>query len=309
MIILKKSYVEAELASKTALAGQFRLVVRGPEGDIRRDTGFFDNIILDSGLNRWGTGAVSGGAAIGTGTSTPLATQTGLDAQAAWTTNAVVNGSAGNSGSAPYYGTLTFTYRFALGALNGNYTEVGIGWASGANMFSRALIVDALGNPTTLTVTSAEQLDVTYVLRAYVPTVDTSTVVTIGGVSTTVTGRAANASTVGWGAQMSVSVANYTGNNYTVYSGGIGAITGSPSGTTSVSPNWSVAAYVNNSRTINITSSWSLTQGNVGAGGIGAFLFLTASNGYFQFGFSPTIAKDGTKTMTLNCSYSWARRP
>lgn len=313
MIILTKNHLDAELQQNTQLAGQFRLVVRGPDGDIRRDTGWFDNLILDSGLNRWGTGAVSGGAAIGTGTSTPVATQTGLDAQTAYTTTQTAN-TYGNSGSSPYYGTYFITYTFALGALNGNYTEVGIGWASGANMFSRALIVDGSGTPTTLTVTSAEQLSVSYTLRGYVPTTDVVTTPTIGGVSTTVTTRAANASTTGWGAEMRASKdTNYAAvlGSFPVYNGAIGAITASPSGTPSAPGSLTTPTYVNNSLTTVRTLFYGLTNGNL-SGGITAMLCPFAYYNYatyFQYGFSPAISKDSTKTLTLSVSHTWARRP
>lgn len=308
MIILTKKHLDVEVSNKTVLAGQFRLVVRRADGSIRRDTGWFDNLILDAGLNRWGTGSVAGGAAIGTGTSTPNASQTGLDAQSAFTSTQQST-SAGNSGADPYYGTRSLTYRFALGALNGNYTEVGIGWATGANMFSRALIVDAFDVPTPITVTSDEQLDVSYTLRGYVPTTDVTGTVTIGGVSTSTTLRAANATTAEWGARMSGSKATIgTALQTVAYNGSLGAITAAPSGTTGTSGGTTAAAYSNNSLTITQTATYGLVDANL-AGGITAVRFRFSSTTDFQCGFSPAIAKDSTKTLTLSMSHTWARRP
>lgn len=316
MIILTRNFIDAEVTNKMALEGQFRLVVRSADGDIKRDTGWFSNLILDSGLNRWGTGNVSGGIAIGTGTTAPNASQTGLIAQSAFTTT-TITGSTGNSGASPYYGIETVGYRFALGALNGNYSEVGIGWATGANMFSRALIVDGVGNPTTITVTSSEQLDVYYTLRAYAPTVDTSTTVTIGGVSTTVLGRASLVSANGWGTGMNSAKIGISDTTlFIVYTGAIGAATGSPSGTSEFQPYGTSYnannAYVNNSLTNSIVFTLGLNYGNL-AGGIGACRVRPcSSSGYspfFQYQFTPAIAKTNTKTLSLTFSQSWARRP
>lgn len=319
MHILTKKHVDVETSNKTAVAGQFRLVVRGPDGEVRRDTGWFDNLILDSGLNRWATGTIIGGVAIGTGTSTPVATQTGLDAQSAYTTsNQGIT--YGNSGAAPYYGTMLLVYRFAVGALNGNYTEIGIGWASGANMFSRALIVDSLGVPTTLTVGPTEQLDVSYTLRAYAPATDVVNTVLIGGVSTTVTTRASSVGAAGWGTSFSAKNSTEGGRSLTgVYDGAIGAITASPSGTPTYTTTVSFAAYVNNSFSITRTAGFSLSEGNLTGGidamwvsiGIGLIVNPGSNNPYsaYQYAFSPAIAKDNTKTMNLVTSHSWVRRP
>ena len=126
-------------------------------------TPWFDNIILDSGLNRWGTAASIAGAAIGTGTATPASTDTGLQSESHYTTTGGTGGGSTALGSSPYNNTVTYVYRTTLGSLNGNYTEVGVGWATG-QMFSRALILDGGGSPTTISVTSAQQLDIVYQL-------------------------------------------------------------------------------------------------------------------------------------------------
>lgn len=317
MIILARNFIDAEVAHKNILEGQFRLVVKNDRGDVKRDTGWFSNLILDSGLNRWGTGAVSGGIAIGTGTTAPNASQTGLIAQSAFTTTTISAPATGNSGAPPYYGSETVGYRFSLGALNGNYSEVGLGWATGANMFSRALIVDALGNPTTITVTSSEQLDVYYTLRAYAPTADTSVVTTIGGVSTTVLGRASLVGNNGWGTGMSQTRVAFNDTTLLVlYTGAIGAITGSPSGTAE-SQSFGAGfnsnnVYSNNSLTNSTVFTIGLSAGNL-VGGIGScrvrICAASSYSSYYQYQFTPAIPKNNTQTLSLTFSQSWARRP
>ncbi len=58
---------------------------------------------------------------------------------------------------------------------------------------------------------------------------------------------------------------------------------------------------------------YGLTQGNAAGGvdvstvswGTGDVTWFAS----FQYGFSPVIPKDGTKTLALNYSINWGRRP
>jgi len=315
-IIMPRRFVDVEMPSnKVTAAGRYQLIVRDAWGIEKSRTPWFDNIILDSGLNRLGTAGAIAGAAIGTGTSTPLATQTGLETQSYWVSGGAP-GSATAEGSSPYGNINTVTYRTALGALNGNYTEVGVGWASGS-MFSRALILDGGGTPTTISISSAEQLDIVYQLRVYPPLVDTVNVVTISGVSYTVTGRAAgvNTATAGsvapWAANAGWSwTGGSTLSNATLYdaTSTLGPITGTPTGTIGGSSGQnSNAAYSNNSLTSNSTVTYPLTDGNL-PGGVGGSRFWWGNVAHFQYNWSPVIPKDATKSLALNYRFSWARR-
>lgn len=311
-ILLARKFVDVPCESRAVqMSGEYNLRVINPDGTVKKETGWFPNIILDSGLNRWGTGAIILGAAIGTGTSTPTAVQTGLDAQTAYTTTSGTgDGVSVAQGSAPYYTTYTAVYRTTLGALNGSYSEVGVGWLSGS-MFSRALILIS-GSPGSITVLSTEQLDIIYRLRIYPPTVDTSGVFSIGGTNYTVTGRASSV-TAAWSLVASSAANNFltaSGSFATTFSGAIGAITAGPSGTTaggSEGVTQSVTAYVNNSQQAVQDMNWSLTQGNV-SGGIRSII-VPFRSGRFQYDFGASIPKDSTKTLVISASMSWARRP
>jgi hypothetical protein len=234
--ILKRRFVDVGLPQDRIVAkGRYQLRKLKNGIYTGEETPWFDNIILDSGLNRWGTGTIISGAAIGTGTATPASTDTGLQTQTHYTTTTGTGTGITAGGSSPYNNTRTFVYRTTLGALNGNYSEVGVGWASGS-MFSRALILDGGGSPTTISVASDEQLDIVYQLSVYPPLTDTSTSVTISGVTHTITGRACNVNDVGglagdWG--VSQTVMSLAGVSVAAcYNGSIGAITGNPSGST-----------------------------------------------------------------------------
>ncbi len=85
---------------------------------------------------------------VGSGNAAPAETDTALQARAS-TSN--INVQSNNSNVSPRYGWRRRTFRFAAGAAAGNLSEVGVGWTTTA-VFSRALILDGSGNPTTITV-------------------------------------------------------------------------------------------------------------------------------------------------------------
>jgi len=134
-----------------------------------KETDWFDNIVLDSGLRRLSAGDAAEFLAVGSGNSTPVVTQTGLDALLA-TTNVKSGFLSGRQlATSPIYTWMRSTYRFAVGAAKGNIAEVGLGWFAGTsnNMFNRALIRDINGNPVVITVLEDEILDVLVELRHY----------------------------------------------------------------------------------------------------------------------------------------------
>lgn len=265
---------------------------------------WFANLITTNGANLYAGSGWAGVCAVGSGNATPQLTDTALQTLVASVSGAF-SSTFGVTSSAPWAGSLTLTYRFAAGVAAGNLSEVGVG-GSATNLFSRALILDGGGNPTTITVLASEALDVTYQLFRYSPTADVVGVVNIGGVDYAYTLRAALASNAGaWApnnAETSIlSVAS-------VANGAIAAVTGSPSGSFSDSSSESTAAYSSGSFTRTATATWSLTTGNL-SGGITAAVFRWGSalrHGAYQVGFSPAIPKDGTKVLTLSASHSWA---
>lgn len=289
------------------MVGRFKIEAISPDGTRRLLADWFDNLILDGGLNLLGSTNVLGYCHVGTSSTAPANNQTGLLGWVA-STSVVMESASGNSGAPPYYGWRTQRFRFAQGAAAGNLSEVGISPNStnASQFWSRALIKDGLGNPTTITVLSTEVLDVTYELRNYVPTGDTTGSVVINAVTYNWTARAALAgNSVPWGNYVGSQVGYWTGNSWTAYSGVMGAYTSSPSGTSS-STNGTVANYSNNSLYRDFTGSWGLDAGNVG--GIKSLLVATTI-GYFQYEFDSTIPKDNTKTFAITVRIAWARYP
>lgn len=147
-----------------------KLVVRKAETDeIVRETPEFHNLVLTTGLARMAVGTWIDRCCVGTGNSNPVASQVALDSFLASTTT-TATGAADTGGiqvtTAPYYWFGRRTWRFSVGTATGNIAEVGLGWGN-SNLWNRALVKDASGNPTTITVLADEYLDVISEVRVY----------------------------------------------------------------------------------------------------------------------------------------------
>ena len=152
---------------ETQCAGWFKIEATRPDGTRRVLADWFPNLILNGGLDRMGANPdYLSWCQVGSGSTAPVAAQTALVNRIAGTSTQQ-NNVSGAQASAPYYGWYRRTYRFAQGVAAGNLSEVGVGWATSGSLFSRALILDGGGSPTTITVLSDEVLDVTYELRRY----------------------------------------------------------------------------------------------------------------------------------------------
>lgn len=131
----------------------------------------FNNLILDNGLNLLCTSWMMESFAvcsIGAGTSEPTVTDTSLTDH-----RFTVGGNLLSEGnSSGIYRWTTFKYRFNPNVA-GTYTEIGIGKVSN-NLFSKSLIKDSNGNPIAITLLSDEYLDVTYEIRFYINTTEST---------------------------------------------------------------------------------------------------------------------------------------
>lgn len=152
---------------KQKIGARFKLIARkANNGSIARESEWFSNIVLNTGLNRMSVGRWIDRCCIGAGNSTPLATQTALDNFLASTTKIQASTGSRQVTIEPYYYSATVTWRFGEGVAAGNLSEVGLGWGD-TNLWNRALIRDVNGNPTTMTILSDEFLDVISEIRVY----------------------------------------------------------------------------------------------------------------------------------------------
>lgn len=141
----------------------------------------FNNMITDAGLYRIGNNADwMDFMHLGTGMTPPTPQQ-----------NSLVNTTYIGSNVAPMlagedtrFGVntvdsentfcwITRVFRVSPRGVSQTYSELGVGWR-GSNdehhLFSRTLIKDSLGNPSTVSILGDEYLDVTYEVRMYIPT-------------------------------------------------------------------------------------------------------------------------------------------
>ena len=295
------------------MSGRYKLAaVTAETGEVREETPWFDNLITDAGLERIGANGVGTYCMVGSGSAAPTVTDTTL---ATWVaaTSGVQTASEVVATAAPRYVAQRKVYRFAVGVAAGNLTEVGIGWTTTA-VFSRTLIKDGNGNPTTLTVLPSEFLDVTYEFRLYCPEADTPLSVTLAGTTHTGVIRAALVSdAASWSPTYVLSDgmgAAYGSTALNGYSGAtLGAQTGVPTGATASGSGgtYSVAGYVAGSKKRTITCTVGLNDLNL-AGGLNAAFLRPLRAGAFQMSFSPPIPKTASQTLSLTFELSWDRR-
>jgi hypothetical protein len=270
-----------------------------------------DNLITDMGLNQIGTG---GGAAeelytvcaVGTGTTPPADSDTALVALVASVGNlsrtlAFVEGT-------PAYWRNVVVYRFSTGVAAGNLSEVGTGNSATA-LFSRALILDSGGSPTTITVLSDEVLDVTYEVRSYLDKSDQTPVFTISSVAYNVVlrlsqigsppliGRSMNGNGTYGSSQITVWSQTTLGTVYQSVQGG---------GATSFVVG-TFSSYGADNFYVDVSYVFPLGSGNF-TGGIGAAVILSNQTQY-QMNFDPKIPKAFYNVLTVVFRHSWARYP
>jgi len=296
---------------KAGMAGYYRLVATNAKtGKQRVLADWFPNLITDAGLNYLGSRTDDNldYCQVGSGSAAPTNADTGLAAFVA-ETNTTQASSSGAQSSAPYYGWRRVTKRFGEGVAAGNLTEVGMcadPLANGISLFSRALILDGGGNPTTVTVLANEFLDVTYELRLYPPLTDVVSTVNDGLDSYTVTTRASGvtSTTWYWSHAIGVGIGSLNTQIDRAYDGAIGAITSNPSGVSNDSDSNSVDGYSNNSLERSGSYYFGLNTANFSIRSLSwGFLYM----GAYQSEFDPPISKDNTKDLTIGVKVSWGR--
>lgn len=317
------------------LKGRYKLKVIREDGSIRLETDWFENLIVNQGLDQIGglygspLGAPFGAAflnticSVGTGTTTPTNTDTQLTSFGAATvpasnaTSGVFGGTTAYVAGPPSYWSCIWTYTFNAGVATGTWSEIGVGnyynnSDTQPHLFSHALIVDGSGNPTTITVLSSESLIATYELDYYINTTTNSYSFVIN--TTTYSGNYLRAN-------VATPPSLFYSNTYPsglstapqlgVFNGTIGPITGQPSGTSAGfgnATNGLYTPYISGNYYNTFYSTMAISQGNV-SGGITAIMISNSSHGSWQFSVSPAIPKTSSYQLTILYNISWARYP
>ena len=217
------------------LAGYYRLVLRYRDGRIVRDTGWFKNVITNSGMvfvrdsTSWFSFCM-----LGSGSTTPAITDTNITTPLDGLRKSTSGTTIGYSSTYIYY---RYTFSFTEGQSTGNVRELGnFQSSSGGNCFNHSLVLDGGGSPTTIVKGADQILDVYYEIRNYPKLTDTTGTIDISGTSYNYTVRAAQiddpgGSTVRW-KNNSREILNASSTSHVAYTGGdLGATTESPTGT------------------------------------------------------------------------------
>src|SRR5690554_6462398 len=287
----------------------------------------FDNLITNTGLNRIGNSpsqstssitnfrSTCGRFVVGSGSTPPEVTDTSLENPVAFASSDPTLDNESSNYSRGYM-ELVVTHQFGQGEAEGNLSEIGIqhGSLSGP-LFSRALILDGLGNPTTITVRDTDFLTCFYTLRVSIPQTDSVFNILVdygdeGQVPTTVTMRPLNANNSsaqgGWALFTRGTIGNSA--RLRAYTGGLALPTAfSPLGTQlplALTPPVTAVPYVGGSHEAEIT--YHLALGDLNSNNL-ATLATSALMGEWQVNFNPPLQKNNTQTMDLTFGYSWAR--
>lgn len=304
------------------LAGEFcfRLirVIEGQEVVVRELSG--SNHITDVGLDMIGIGEFDSNCVIGTGTSPEDDSDTALDNQIASVGFSQVQSNSNTyPGSPNFEAVRTKTWRFGAGTGTGIITEVGItADQSGIKLFSRALVRDEVGAPTSIEKQSFEILDVTHVLRLYPPLDDIETTVTNLANSAVhdVTIRQFGATSSNfWRAAKPAGGVQGVNNQANPQASGSGLVArtatsmGFPTaGATFGTFSQTVGSYGSGNHYID--AQLQITTGGFNglpSGNIVSLYFATWP-GTFQYEFDPPIYKDNQYTFRFKVRISWGRR-
>ena len=306
--------------SRAKISGQFHILVKSPDGSTREYE--FDNLITNNGLNKIGRNLLPSRLVAGSGNATPAVTDTQLQAllgsstvradDSGWTVVSTVE-----TATNPYYITWSAAFVFPKNTATGIWAELGSGWGT-TDLFSRALIKDAEGNPITLTVVTDEQVTVTYRVRAYLPYIASSTTVstiTMNGTEYTLTSRPSVGQV---GSNLFYSIFGpYPGSGtdsqlryYTNVTGMGSVINGPLAGTyvTAVSGNTTIVnAYITDSFYTEWTNS-------IPIGGMNHPSISGIQTAPFEYGLcevatriEPPINKTNTQTFSVTTRYYWDR--
>lgn len=307
-------------------SGRYRLQIFHADTDILKyDTGWFDNLITDAGLDLLGTGYGGGTFWIGTNAAPATVTDTTITGPVGSVTNNFYLNDVVTT--PPCYGYMTYKAEWNISAAVGTFHEVGTG-PSTTNLFSRALIADVNGTPVSLTLTAIDRLTLYYELRQYFDASDQTFNILIDGVATTCLrrpwyGRVEGLHVFSPSLSKAMYVRPNTGGNdggYFYTSGTtpfIGATpTEAPSGTAACPANYSAYdAYVPGSH--QRTSHIGILANQGAVANITAKLNIPARNntsgagrengGAWQYSFSPPISKTQYEDLRLTFVHSWGR--
>jgi hypothetical protein len=207
-----------------------------------------------------------------------------------------------------YAAKLTTSYEFPQGSLTGQpINEVGIFPTTGSSLLWSRFVL-----PDPLTLLADESLQVDYSIYSYVNLLPVDGAYSYDGVDYTITVQPADVDNVGhrgYRGFLGIRIFSDTAGNSVApkvaETDVLPIITDGPVGGTN-SSTYVRDAYVPNSKELTGHADWYQSVGNFGTG-IGMVTLYT-SVGTWHLRFSPKIAKDTTKHLTLGFKITWGRK-
>lgn len=294
-----KKIKPTDLDINIGVRGRYKLAVM-KDGELQRETGWFSNLITNQGLNFITTlPNYAQFCQVGSGSTTPAFTDVALAARIAGQAQSASPSISVDTTNR--YLTHRYSYTFASGSAAGNISELGVGTASsGTVLFSRALVLDSFGNPTTITVLSDEDLVVVYEILFKQPTGDFSA--TASGRTFTIRLAYANGVSAGRAGLQQFIISTNT-NILIAWTGAIGSITGSPTGTEGYAIATAMDAYTPGSYTRTGRITFPTTSANFA---ILSFSWVFGPYNW-QAQMDTAIAKNNTQTFRLGVRLTWSR--
>lgn len=112
-------------APRNKIRGRVRCILKGPDGKIKQQTDWQDNLVTDRGTSRFRWADWASQLAVGTGTTPPAFTDTDLDNAIGLAQSQAVPGGHSNSGAPNYIRTTTRKFVYGQGVATGTLTEIG----------------------------------------------------------------------------------------------------------------------------------------------------------------------------------------
>lgn len=286
----------------------------GKSNEFLEDFGESPNMLLDGFFERFANGNLrhnDWAMFVGAGTTPVLASQTQLVNQVGNSeymfSNMTVNDNL-KIGS-DYIASTTGIAKWSVGSIVGNISEIGtrLGSPIGSTIDSRALIVDSQGNPTTITLTSNDKLEISYTLKYIIPIQQHISTVDFLGVTTTCTlerlgvlDKNKNNLSSAFAYLLSNSV--YWSDSQPLYNN------------PEVNPSFTFTASVGRTYSSPSIGVRRLTifcdLNDMNNSGEIEYICISSSQSHESFlglHFSPKIPKDSTKTLTLNFDFTLTR--
>jgi hypothetical protein len=301
------------------------------DGTISFETGGFDNLILDQGLNLVATNLICDlfkSCAVGTGNTVPNVLDVGLNAEYARTANYLTGaGNCGTTRASVTQWVMRRTFDFPSPASNQNFAELGFSptATAGANLFSRVQIKSG-GIPTAVTVLTTQSLRVVYELTVNFSNVDQNFNASFGGTWGVITGIGRLQNTTPNTPSQPINSILTTGLNdqspnfaalepsyncNVVVSDTLVALnaigTGSAMAGTTVSLTSTPATYTAGSFFRDRSVTYLTTQANQTINTIYLVNLLGNNNPAWAFRFSSPQTKTSLATLTLTIRISWGR--